>query len=46
MDGAGMGGKAVQRLEEGGAAECRLHKSGTDIVTNQVSHYTAYWKQP
>ena len=41
-----MGGKAVQRLEEGGAAECRLHKSGTDIVTNQVSHYTAYWKQP
>lgn len=28
----------------GGEAECRLHASATDIVTNEVSDYTAYWR--
>ena len=46
--GAAEAGERPRRrqLEEGGEAECRLHKSGADIVTNEVSHYTAYWKQP
>ena len=30
-------------LDEGGEAECRLHVSGADVVTNSVSEYTAYW---
>ena len=29
---------------EGGYAECRLHASAADIVTNAESRYTAYWR--
>ena len=48
LEGAVAGAVDVGRrgLEEGqgGYAECRLHASAADIVTNAESRYTAYWR--